>query len=204
MTSTLTHSTGMLVECTCSVYSKVTPTSPPLRFFYWVAMNEGVRRIDLSIIEGADSSTDLLSLSHVFHNDTSITTFTVDLADSQYFIRTNTAIIRNNLAGGSEVVILNVNTPTIPSIISYGGTPIVYAPAAPAGVILSYPDGQLQALARDNITALEMFRSMRQPLPCELCTYLCSMYMCMYKEREEREVGRIESKKKREQRRNGD
>ena len=179
MTSTLTHSTGMLVECTCSVYSKVTPTSPPLRFFYWVAMNEGVRRIDLSIIEGADSSTDLLSLSHVFHNDTSITTFTVDLADSQYFIRTSTAIIRNNLAGGSEFVI-SVNAPTIPSIISYGGTPFVYAP----GFILSYPNGNLQAISRNDITALEMFRSVRQPLPCELCT--CALCTFTFTRREGR------------------
>ena len=157
-------------------------------------MNEGVRRIDLSIIEGADSSTDLLSLSHVFHNDTSIATFTVDLADSQYFIRTNTAIIRNNLAGGSEFVTSNVIAPTIPSIISYGGTPIVYAP----GAILLYPSGQLQALGgRIGITALEMFRSVRQPLPCELCTCMCSTYM--YKER-----GGIKSERKRKQGRNGD
>ena len=161
-------------------------------------MNEGVRRIYLSIIEGADSSTDLLSLSHVFHNDTSIATFTVDLADSQYFIRTNTAIIRNNLAGGSEFVISNVNAPTIPSIISYGGTPIVCAPKA----ILSYPNGDLQAIPRNDITAMEMFRSVRQPLPCELCT--CALCTCACTRRGRREGGRIESKKKREQERNGD
>ena len=160
-------------------------------------MNEGVRRIDLSIIEGADSSTDLLSLSHVFHNDTSIATFTVDLADSQYFIRTSTAIIRNNLAGGSEFVISPVNAPTIPSIISYGGTPIVYAP----GVILSYiyPNGNLQAFPRDGITALEMFRSVRQPLPCELCT--CALCTFTFTRREGRGGGFwIERKREQERR----
>ena len=156
-------------------------------------MNESVRRIDLSIIEGADSSTDLLSLSHVFHNDTSIATFTVDLADSQYFIRTNTAIIRNNLAGGSEFVISNENAPTIPSIISYGGTPIVYAP----GAILSYPNGNLQALPRDGITALEMFRSVRQPLPCELCS--CALCIFTFTRREGRGGEGIWSERKREQ-----
>ena len=62
-------------------------------------------------------------------------------------------------------MISDVNAPTIPSIISYGGTPIVYAP----GGILSYPNGQLQAFARDDITALELLRSVRQPLPGELC-----------------------------------
>ena len=139
-----------------------TQLHPHLRFFYWIATNEAVRRIDLSVIEGASPSTNLLSLSHVFVNDSAITAFTLDLADSQYFIRNSSAIIRNNLAGGSEFVTSPVTAPTIPSIISYGGTPIVYAP----GAILSYPSGELQALGgRNGITALELLRSVRQPLP---------------------------------------
>ena len=141
-----------------------TQLHPHRRFFYWIATNEAVRRIDLSVIEGANPSTDLLSLSHVFVNESSITAFTLDLADSQYFIRTSSRIIRNNLAGGSEFVI-SVNAPTIPSIISYGGTPIVYAP----GGILAYPNGNLEGIVRNDITALGLLRSVRQPLPGELC-----------------------------------
>ena len=74
-------------------------------------------------------------------------------------------------------MISNVLAPTIPSIISYGRTPIV---AAPVG-FFSYPDGgNLQVSGIMGVTALELLRSVRQPLPGELCA--CALWREIWRE----------------------
>ena len=143
-----------------------------------MTFNENVRRLNIRAAETASDSTDLLALSQIFLSDT-VGAFTIDLADSRYFIQRSSPgqVVRDNLGGGNEVPISNV-FPITQTFASYRDVPFLYLVDATVGgrIVILNPNPQISSRI-DGVTAMTLYRSVRQPLPGQLA-YLYSKVSC--------------------------
>ena len=110
-------------------------------------------------------------MSQIFVNDSAVGAFTIDLADSRYFIQRSGSpgsIVRDNLGGGNQISTTNP-APVTPTFVSFGDVPILYINNGGTFFVLN--PTPIIAQGYDGVTALTLYRSVRQPLPGQL-TYL--------------------------------
>ena len=70
------------------------------RYFYWVIRNVHLVQVNLSVVETAVSNTDLTASGRVIFSGSQISSFTLDLADSQYYyFATDSRFVQNGLRG---------------------------------------------------------------------------------------------------------
>ena len=128
-------------------------------------INQTVSRITIGAAETASASTDLIALAQVFLNSSTIGTFTIDLADSQYFYQRSGQIVRDNLGGGSQTLLTNPATSILQTFVSYGDVPILYTPAPMFLAFFVLNPGVNVEPNIPGVTAMALYRSVRQPLP---------------------------------------
>ena len=142
------------------------------RYFYWVIRNVHLVQVNLSVVETAVPSTDLTTSGRVMFSGNQISSFTLDLADSQYYyLATDSSRFVQNGLGGNQ---LGISAPfdTLPTLKTSFGKRVVFTSdtfktflpvrkAAPNDMGFSQGDNNLNAAISD----ARMFRSSYQPLP---------------------------------------
>ena len=133
-----------------------------------MTVNQNVRRLNIGAAKTASDSTDLLVVSQIFLNDSAVGAFTIDLADSRYFIQRSGSIVRDNLGGGNQISIINP-VPVTPTFVSFGDVPILFVVEPNlGGIFFVFNPSTTIAQGYDGVTALTLYRSVRQPLPGQL------------------------------------
>ena len=140
------------------------------RYFYWVIRNDHLVQVNLSVVETAVPSTDLSTYGRVIFSGDLISSFTLDLADSQYYYLANdgSRLVQNGLGGNQ----LGISTMfgALPILKTSFGKRAVFTsdtfktflPVREASTVtFSQGDNDLMAAISD----ARMFRSSYQPLP---------------------------------------
>ena len=136
-----------------------------------MTVNQNVRRLNIGAAEAASDSTDLLVMSQIFLNDSAVGAFSIDLADTRYFIQRSGSIVRDNLGGGNQISISNP-VPVTPTFVSFGDVPILFVVEPNIGGLFFVLNPTLSlAQGFNGVTALTLYRSVRQPLPGQLDIY---------------------------------
>ena len=137
------------------------------RYFYWVIRNVHLVQVNLSVVETAVSNTDLTTSGRVIFSGSLISSFTLDLSDSQYYYLATDSrqLVQNGLGGNQLGISLSFNiVPTLKT--SFGNRTVFtfenFLPVREASTVtFSHGDNDLMATISD----ARMFRSSYQPLP---------------------------------------
>ena len=125
--------------------------------------NENVRHVNLSVIEGATPSTNLMTISREFLSG-NITAFTLDLADSRYFYLESN-VFSNSLGGGSPRIYNTVFFRPLAALTAFSGQIVIFSP--PTRMLVAFSTTDVQSSNARGVTAMTMYRSVLQPLPGE-------------------------------------
>ena len=138
------------------------------RYFYWVIRNVRLVQVNLSVVETAVSSTDLTTSGRVIFSGSLISSFTLDLADSQYYyLATGSRELVQNGLGGNQLGISIAFGMILPTLKTSFGKRAVFAfnnflvIREASTNTFSQGDHDLNAAISD----ARMFRSSYQPLP---------------------------------------
>ena len=140
------------------------------RYFYWVIRNVHLVQVNLSVVETAVPSTDLTASARVIFSGSLISSFTLDLADSQYyyFATGSRQFVQNGLGGNQLGISIAFNIlPTLKT--SFGKRAVLTSDAFNNFLIIreastdTFSQGDNDLMA--SISDARMFRSSYQPLP---------------------------------------